>query len=179
VIPGVLVFFPGCGPTTTPPAAPPKTGTETTTTPAAKEKTTKGKVTKHDGDMLTVDKDHKFNIKDAKIWSDGKEVKAADIKEGDAVEVTAKGDAASKVEIAKKADVPPPVVEAKPVEGTFVSYKDDKLTIKVDDKPKDFMVKDIKPVSDGKDIKWDDFKEKDKVTVTEKDGKVTKVEKAK
>jgi len=67
------------------------------------------------------------------------------------------------------------------VSGTYVSFKEDKITIKVDDKEsKEFpTVKDLKPMIDGKEGKWDELKEKDKVTLTEKEGKVTKVEKVK
>jgi hypothetical protein len=64
----------------------------------------------------------------------------------------------------------------KETKGTFDKYKDDKLTLKVDDKPKEFDVKGIKPTVDGKEGKFEDIKEKATVTVTEKDGKVTKVD---
>lgn len=70
----------------------------------------------------------------------------------------------------------------KTIEGKFVSYdKDkDKMVLKVKDKDEDFNVKGITPTSDGKDIKYDDIKKDDKITViTTKDDKVTKVEKAK
>jgi len=62
--------------------------------------------------------------------------------------------------------------------GTFDKYdKDkDKLTLKVDDKDKTFDVKGIKPTVDGKEGTWDAIKEKADVTVSEKEGKVTKVE---
>jgi hypothetical protein len=73
------------------------------------------------------------------------------------------------VPVAKAAD-------AKATEGKFVSYKDDKLTISADGKDKTFDVKGIKPTIDGKEGKWDDVKKDAKVTVTETDGKVTKVE---
>jgi len=65
------------------------------------------------------------------------------------------------------------------VEGTYDKYdKDkDKITVKADGKDKEFDVKGIKPMVDGKEKTWDDLKKDDKVTVTEKDGKVTKVEK--
>jgi len=63
------------------------------------------------------------------------------------------------------------------VTAKFGEYKDDKLTTK--DPDKTFDVKGVKPVDkDGKDAKWDDFKAGDSVVVTtDKDDKVTKVEK--
>ena len=68
--------------------------------------------------------------------------------------------------------------EAKTHEGKFVSYKEDKLTITgKDDKPHDFKVgKDVKAMSDGKEVKWDEIKKDADVTVTEKEGTATKVE---
>jgi hypothetical protein len=66
--------------------------------------------------------------------------------------------------------------DAKTTEGKFTSYNHDKLRIKVGDKDKEFDVKDVKPTVDGKDGKWDDIKKDARITVTETDGKVTKVE---
>ena len=60
--------------------------------------------------------------------------------------------------------------------GTFDKYDKDKLTLKVDGKDKEFDVKCISPMVDGKEGKWDAIKEKADVTVSEKEGKVTKVE---
>ena len=82
--------------------------------------------------------------------------------------------------VAQEKKTAPPVekaADAKATEGKFVSYKEDKLTIKgADDKEKTFDVKGVKPTVDGKEGKWDDIKKDAKVTVTETDGKVTKVE---
>jgi len=61
-------------------------------------------------------------------------------------------------------------------EGKFKEWKEDKLTVDVDGKPKDFDVKGVKPMLGDKEGKWDDLKAGDKVTVSlDKDGKVTKV----
>jgi len=64
----------------------------------------------------------------------------------------------------------------KTISGKFVSYKDGELKYK-DDKDKDQSTKtDVKPMIDGTEGKWDDVKADAKITVTEKDSKVTKVE---
>jgi hypothetical protein len=62
------------------------------------------------------------------------------------------------------------------IEGAYVKHEKEKLTLKVGGEDKDFDVKGIKPMVDGKEGKWDDVKEKATVTVHEKEGKVTKVE---
>src|SRR5260370_342007 len=84
-------------------------------------------------------------------------------------------------EAKKETDKPKPTTtdtdKPKPHEGKFVSYKDDKLMAMVDGKEKDFDVKGVKPMIDGKEGKWEDLKKDDKITVTTKDDKVTKVEK--
>jgi hypothetical protein len=63
------------------------------------------------------------------------------------------------------------------VEAKFSKYADEKLTTKDPDKTFDKV--SVKPVDkDDKEIKWDDIKDGDKISVTtDKDGKVTKVQK--
>jgi hypothetical protein len=58
--------------------------------------------------------------------------------------------------------------KTKSYEGKFIGCKDDK--------ERDFNVKDIKPVIDGKESKWDDVKKDMKMVITLKDDIVTKVE---
>jgi len=61
-------------------------------------------------------------------------------------------------------------------EGKFVSYKDGELKYK-DDKDKEQSFKtDVKPMINDKDGKWDDVKPDATITITEKEGKVTKVD---
>jgi cytoskeletal protein RodZ len=62
-------------------------------------------------------------------------------------------------------------VKEKVYKGKFVSLKDDKLTIKYEDKDKEFSVKDVKDVPKEADMK------DATIEVTTKDDKVTKVEK--
>jgi hypothetical protein len=67
-----------------------------------------------------------------------------------------------------------PAKEEKPAEGTFVSYDKEKksILVKVGDAEKTYDVAGIK------DIKFEEWKKDDKVTVTaDKDGKVSKIEK--
>src|SRR5579872_6806111 len=60
--------------------------------------------------------------------------------------------------------------------GKFISFKEDRLTITSDGKDKEFDVKGIKPIINGKEGKWDDIKKDAVVAITEKDGKVTSVD---
>jgi hypothetical protein len=69
--------------------------------------------------------------------------------------------------------------DTKTVDGKFVSFKDDELKIKDDkDKEQTYKAKDVKPMLDGKEVKWDEIKEGMKGTITtDKDGKMaTKAE---
>ena len=182
VIPGVLVFFVGCGATTTPPASSPSTGgtgkpDTTGGTGKPKEETKhEGTYVDHKGDKLTIKdekgKEHEFDTKGVKEAPKWDELKKGETK----LKVMAKEKEATKIEVVK-ADAPPPVVkeEGKTVEGKFVAVKDGVLTVKVGDKDQEF--KDIKDV---KDFKADDYKKDDSIKVTtDKDGKVTKIEKGK
>jgi len=157
------------------------TTTTTTTTKTVEAKTHEGKFVSYKEDKLIIkgkdDKDHEFKVgKDAKVMSDGKEVKWDEIKKDADVTVTEKDGTATKVEVKKEKEAAP--AEAKTHEGKFVSYKEDKLTIKgKDDKDHDYKVgKDVKPMSGDKEVKWDEIKKDADVTVTEKDGTATKVE---
>jgi predicted outer membrane protein len=143
-----------------------------------------GKFVQYKDDNLTfsVDgKDKTLNAKGVKPLIDGKDGKWDDLKKDDKITITMLvGGKVTKVELkgAPPPPPPPPPDKAATADGKFVGYADDKLTLSVDGKDKAFDVKGVKPQIDGKDGKWDDFKKDDKVTVTtDKDGKVTKVEK--
>ncbi len=175
-----LVSLTGCpSPTTS------STTTTTTTTQKTKETTTektpketehKGSFEKFAGDKLTIKadgKDKDFDVKGVEPMVDGKKGKYEDIKEKAAVTITEKDGKVTKVEAKNPAAEDKKDVETK---GTFEKFDKDKLTIKADGKEKEFDVKGVKPMVDGKEGKYEDIKEKATVTVTEKEGKVTKVE---
>jgi len=151
--------------------------------PPPKSETFEGKVVEAKEGKLTISvdgKDKSFDVKDVKPAIDGKEGKWDDVKKGGKVKVTTKDGAVTKVEAEGGAPPPPPPPpdKAATTEGKFIEYKDGKLTVADKDKERTFDVKDVKPQIDGKDGKWDDLKKDDKVAVTtDKDGKVTKVEK--
>jgi hypothetical protein len=72
--------------------------------------------------------------------------------------------------------VPDDKEQTKSIEGKLVKFADDKLTISVDELERQYSVKGVKPTVDGKEGKWEDVKPNAKISITEKDGKVAKVE---
>ena len=75
----------------------------------------------------------------------------------------------------KPTDTGKPKDEGKTIEGKFVALKDGVLVVKVGEKDQEF-----KDVKDVKDFKEADYKKDDSIKVTtDKDGKVTKIEKGK
>jgi hemoglobin len=144
--------------------------------PSVAEIKTEGKVTKADGGKITVNgKD--FTITDDKVvMIDGKPAKATDIKVDSTATVTTDKDGKITAVVVKT--VPPPVPPPETtVMGKVVSAGNGKLTAIVGEKEKGYSISETATVMiDGKAGKTEDIKKDSAVTLTLKDGVVTKVE---
>ncbi len=146
-------------------------------------KEAKGKVKSVEKDKIVItdakEKDWELALApDAKVTIDGKEGKAEDIKKGSEVIVFLKDGKVTEIKaIGGAAPPPPPPAETK-TSGKVLKVVGKKLTVlPATGEAKDFTIPDDAKVSiDGKDGKLDDVKVDSTVTVTDADGKVTKID---
>ncbi len=148
---------------------------------------TKGTVKSAEKDRIVViDAEKKDRIlevtSDTKVTIDGKESKAENIKPGDSVIVFSKEGKATKIEVKGPAEPPPPPPppKEKTTTGKVNKVDLDNKTVSVkDDTGKDHAFTigtDAKVTISGKDGKLGDLKVDETASITEVDGKVTKIE---
>ncbi len=169
----------------------PGPGGTTPGTGAGKEGTVTGKVTKAEGDKITVKPEtgeaKDYTISDDKVvMIDGKAGKASEIKRGDTATVTwNKEGKVTAVEVKAPGGAnppplpPPPADKSGKITGKVTKAEGDKITVKPETgEAKDYTISDDKVVTiNDKPGKASEIKMGDTVTVTwDKEGKVTAVE---
>ena len=151
---------------------------------------TKGTVKSAEKDRIVViDAEKKERIlevaADTKVTIDGKPGKAEDIKKGDTATVTSKEGKATRIEVKGSAEPPPPPPPPPPPKEKTTTGKVNKVdrdnkTVSVkDDAGKDHAFTigaDAKVTIDSRDGKLADLKVDETASITEVDGKVTKID---